>query len=168
MSILKSKNSGIRRAKVVLLGAPSVGKTSLVQRFVHSVFSETQKTTLGVKVDRKTVTVNEREVSLLIWDMHGETEGLDVPANYLTGAAAGLMVVDQTRPDTADVALGLAERLTEASPDAKIFFIANKSDLEADSQLLATKLSAHTVVKTSAKSGEGVEALFSEVAAKLD
>ena len=168
MTVLKSKNLGVRRAKVVLLGAPGVGKTSLVQRFVHSVFSETHKSTLGVKVDRKTVTVDDRTVSLLIWDMHGETEGLAVPPNYLTGAAAGLVVFDRTRPETIEIAAGLAERLAEASPDAKIFFVANKADLDADLEALGAKLSGRETADTSAKSGAGVEELFAEVAQSLD
>ena len=167
MTVVKSNTSGIQRAKIVLLGAPGVGKTSLVQRFVHSVFSETHKSTLGVKVDRKTVELDDRTASLLIWDMHGETDGLDVPANYLTGAAGGLVVFDRTRPATVEVALGLAERLTQASPGAKIFTIGNKADLEADSSELEVQLRGRVVVDTSAKSGEGVEELFTNVAVSV-
>lgn len=113
----------MQRAKVVLLGAPEVGKTSLVARFVHSVFSEHQKSTLGVKVDRKTVELGEKTVSLLLWDMHGETEGLDVPANYYSGASAGLVVFDSSRPETLEVGHSLADRLMERSPDAQVVFV---------------------------------------------
>lgn len=160
MAILKSNTTGIKRAKVVLLGAPGVGKTSLVARYVHSVFSEEHKSTLGVKVDRRTVALEDKTVAMLIWDMHGETEGLDVPANYLSGAAAAIVVVDSTRLETVDIARGLGERFSESSPDAKVTYVANKADLEGDPEALAEKLAGVDVHPTSAKSGEGVEELF--------
>ncbi len=157
----------MQRAKVVLLGAPEVGKTSLVARFVHSVFSEHQKSTLGVKVDRKTVELGEKTVSLLLWDMHGETEGLDVPANYYSGASAGLVVFDSSRPETLEVGHSLADRLMERSPDAQVVFVANKSDLAFDQDALNRHLAGTEVRPTSAKSGEGVEELFVDLAESL-
>ena len=164
MGVLKSNTTGVHRAKVVLLGEPGVGKTSLVQRFVHSVFSEKHKSTLGVKVDRKTVVLDGTSVALLIWDMHGETEGLSIPANYLTGTGAGIVVFDSTRPETVDLALNLGERLVAASPEAQIQYVANKSDLEFDQAALSAKLTDQQVTATSAKTGDGVEELFDAVA----
>lgn len=167
MTILKSSTTGIKRAKVVLIGAPGVGKTSLVAQYVHSVFSEEHKSTLGVKVDRKTVDLDGQSVALLIWDMHGETDGLDVPANYLSGAAAALVVVDGTRPQTIDVALDLAARFSEASPGAQVLFVANKADLHVDWETIKSRHGAVRFHPTSAKSGEGVEELFLEIARSL-
>ncbi len=151
----------------MLVGAPGVGKTSLVQRFVHSVFSETHKSTLGVKVDRKSVDVDGNEVSLLIWDMHGETDGLDVPPNYLSGAAAGIVVFDRTRLETVPVALGLGERLSQASPNANIVYVANKSDLDYDADGLKDAVGGKDMFDTSAKTGDGVEAMFFGIASSL-
>ncbi len=56
------------RKKVCLLGAFAVGKTSLVARFVNSIYSDRYHTTVGVKVDKKKVMVEGREISLIIWD----------------------------------------------------------------------------------------------------
>ena len=167
MAVLKSDTSGIRRAKVVLLGAPGVGKTSLVKQYVHSVFSEHSKSTLGVKVDRKTVELDAGSVALLIWDMHGETDGLDVPANYLSGAAAGLVVFDGARPDTIPVALGLSERLVVGSPEAKVIYVANKADLDFDEAEVEARLNGRDHRATSAKTGAGVEELFLTIANSL-
>ena len=167
MVVLKSNTTGIKRMKVVLLGASGVGKTSLVQRYVHSRFSEAHKSTLGVKVDRKSVSVDGRNVALLLWDMHGEADGLEVPPNYLTGASAGLVVLDSTRPETADVALSLAERLLVRSPEARVYFVSNKTDLSFDAEALARALDGRHLLQTSAKSGQGVEDLFIELAQDL-
>ena len=164
MSPEKSKIEGIKRAKVVMLGAPAVGKTSLVRQYVHSVFSETHLSTLGVKVDRRTVEVGATSVSLLLWDMHGETEGLDVPRNYLTGATSGLLVFDQGRPETFDTAHSLGARLLEASPNASVYIVANKADLAVDQSELVGALGTKPFVPTSAKTGAGVEELFDMVA----
>jgi GTPase SAR1 family protein len=52
-----------------MLGSFAVGKTSLVSRFVHSVFWEKYQTSIGVKIDRKSVQVGERKVELILWDI---------------------------------------------------------------------------------------------------
>ena len=86
--------------KVCLLGAFAVGKTSLVARFVHSLFSERYHTTIGVKIDRKTVRVNGRDVNLMIWDLAGEDEFMSLRMSYLRGTDGCLLVIDGTRKDT--------------------------------------------------------------------
>jgi len=157
------------RAKVVLVGAPGVGKTSLVRQFVHSIFSEDYHSTLGVKVDRKKLNVEGCEVTMLLWDMHGETDGLAVPDHYLRGALGSLAVIDSTRPDTAQMALDLHARVNKNSPMVEQLVLANKLDLDPDWDGLyaATDLDAHQVVKTSALTGEGVEEAFGRVATSI-
>ena len=60
--------------KVCLVGSFAVGKTSLLQRFVYSRFSDKYLTTVGVKIDRKIVPTFEGSVSLILWDLAGEDE----------------------------------------------------------------------------------------------
>ena len=60
--------------KICLLGAFSVGKTSLIQRFVSSLFDDKYLTTVGVKIDKKIVTVDQQEIMLMIWDLAGEDD----------------------------------------------------------------------------------------------
>jgi GTPase SAR1 family protein len=55
--------------KICMLGGFSVGKTSLVRRYVESIFSETYLTTVGVKIDKKTMQLPDRVVSLILWDL---------------------------------------------------------------------------------------------------
>ena len=57
--------------KICLLGASSVGKTSLVKQFVEGIFSEKYLTTIGVKIDKKTLSIANEQVNLLLWDMEG-------------------------------------------------------------------------------------------------
>jgi GTPase SAR1 family protein len=62
------------KKKICLLGAFAVGKTSLVQRYVHSLFSDKYLTTVGVKIDKKPVNINGAPVDLTLWDIYGEDE----------------------------------------------------------------------------------------------
>ena len=61
-----------------MLGGYCVGKTSLVKRFVHSIFSDKYLSTIGVKVEKKTVHIGDQEVNLLLWDIAGEDEEIEV------------------------------------------------------------------------------------------
>jgi len=158
------------RAKLVLLGAPAVGKTSLVRRFVHSVFSDGYQSTIGVKVDRKSVDLPHATVAMLLWDLHGETEGLQVPTSYMRGAASALAVFDASRPETAEKAAELSGRFLEASPAGTVYPVSNKSDLDVDWEQVETaarEAGLESPMRVSAKDGDGVEDLFVTVATNL-
>lgn len=152
--------------KVCLLGAFATGKTSLVARFVRSVFSEKYLTTVGVMIERKTVATATGDVNLILWDLHGEDEFQKVRASYLRGTAGLLFVVDGTRRDTLDRALLLYEESRMAVGPVPGVFALSKCDLvdaweltEADLERL--EAAGCRWVKTSAKTGEGVETAFS-------
>ena len=152
-----------------MLGAFSVGKTSLVSRFVHSLFSEKYHTTIGVKVDKKQVVVNGEDAALMIWDIYGEDDIQEVRMNYVRGAAGYLLVADGTRSDTLDVARQIRNRVVRDIGDIPFVLLINKSDLTeewefSDETLEALKAEGWLTVLTSAKTGEGVEKGFSLLA----
>src|SRR6202007_355940 len=97
--------------KLCMLGRFSVGKTSLVKRFVSSVFSDAYLTTVGVKIDKKTVDLGERAVNLILWDVAGEDDVSTVRMSYLRGSAGYVLVADGTRLSTLEVALSLRARV---------------------------------------------------------
>ena len=72
--------------KVCMLGSFAVGKTSLVRRFVETLFSDTYQTTVGVKVDKKIVDVSGQPVTLVLWDIQGVEEAEPLRRSYLRGA----------------------------------------------------------------------------------
>ena len=95
------------KKKICLLGSFGVGKTSLVARFVHSLFSDKYHTTVGVKIDKKTVDLGDRAVNLILWDVAGEDDISTLRMSYLRGSAGYVLVADGTRPSTLEVALSL-------------------------------------------------------------
>ena len=86
--------------KICMLGSFAVGKTSLVRRYVESIYSDVYHTTVGVKIDKKTVQVGEQEVGLVLWDLYGEDEFQKMRWSYVRGASGYLLVADGTRRAT--------------------------------------------------------------------
>jgi small GTP-binding protein len=151
--------------KICMLGASAVGKTSLVARFVKSVFSEKYHTSIGVKVDKKAVRVGEEDVNLLLWDLYGEDEFQKLQQSYLRGSAGYVLAVDGTRRETLDRAVVLQSRAEEIVGIAPFVLVVNKSDLsdnwEVDDAALADLAKRNwPSFKTSAKTGAGVEEMF--------
>lgn len=157
------------KKKICLLGAEAVGKTSLVRRFVRGVFSERYLTTVGVKIDMKTVPVDGQDVDLIVWDLAGEDELVHLRTDYLRGASGYLLVVDGTRLATLRKAVDLQKKALEAVGPVPFVLIINKSDLEEEWFPIARQLEEHgcapwPLVRTSARSGTGVDEAFSRLA----
>ncbi|SCK46465.1 hypothetical protein VAR608DRAFT_4561 [Variovorax sp. HW608] len=158
--------------KICLLGAFGVGKTSLVRRYVDTIFSDTYLTTVGVKIDKKVVSVGAEELALILWDIAGEDEVAAVRVTYLRGAAGYLLVVDGTRPETLDTAESIQRRIVAELGQVPFFVLLNKSDLVEDWALSPARIEAleaegWTFRRTSAKTGIGVEEAFRELATRL-
>jgi small GTP-binding protein len=155
--------------KVCLLGAYGVGKTSLVARFVHSIFSDRYMTTVGVKIDKKTIALESESVDLVIWDIYGEDDYQKVRMSYMRGAAGYLLVLDGTRLRSLETALDL-QRIAEAAVGVLPFVVViNKADLGHDwvfddKVRESLKGRGWLVVETSAKTGANVEKTFTELA----
>lgn len=158
--------------KICMLGAFGVGKTSLVRRYVASIFSDTYLTTVGVKIDKKTLTVDGRTVYLILWDIAGEDDISALRTSYLRGAAGYFLVVDGTRGETLEVARSIQRRVEAEVGQVPFMVLLNKYDLVdrwriSEPCLEELKCAGWTVLSTSAKTGEGVEAAFQELAERV-
>ena len=158
--------------KICMLGSFSVGKTSLVRRFVESIFSDVYQTSIGVKVDKKVVRAGEEEVNLVLWDIHGEDVYQKIRLAYLRGMSGYLLVVDGTRRRTLDDALALNERVIQEAGKVPAVLVFNKSDLHEKWEIDAARESELTaagwnIIRTSAKTGDSVEEVFSKLTAAM-
>ncbi len=155
-----------------MLGAFAVGKTSLVQRFVNSIFSEKYQTTIGVKIDQKMVEVDDKLVTLMLWDLYGEDDFLKVKSSYLMGSSGYLLVADGTRAKTLDVAISLQKMASEQTQNAPFVFILNKTDLndlwEIDAEAIDNlRKAGWEVILTSAKENFRVEEAFQKLSTMM-
>ncbi len=154
--------------KICMLGSFSVGKTSLVRRFVKSIFSDAYQTSIGVTIDKKVVRAGNEDVTLVLWDIHGEDVYQKIRMSYLRGMSGYLLVVDGTRRQTLDDALALNERVIQEAGNVPAVLVLNKSDLTEkweidgarESELTAA---GWTIIRTSAKTGDSVEEVFSKL-----
>jgi small GTP-binding protein len=158
--------------KVCILGAFGVGKTSLVRRYVQSIFSDAYLTTVGVKIDKKTLAVGGTPTVLLLWDIAGEDDVSPIRMTYLRGAAGYFLVVDGTRAETLEVATSIQSRVVSEIGAVPFMVLLNKADVqeswEISGQPLETLQGAGWgVMRTSAKTGEGVEEAFQELANRI-
>lgn len=155
--------------KICMVGMFGTGKTCLVQRYVHSIFSVKYLSTVGVKIDRREAQASGQTIQLMLWDLEGRDETRDINPSYLKGAHGVLYVVDGTRRDTFDKFFELHDLVVRSIGQVPGVVALNKSDLadqwqlsKADEKRLAS--AGHSSLLTSAKSGVGVEPAFQRLA----
>ncbi|MDX1452011.1 MAG: Rab family GTPase [Oleiphilaceae bacterium] len=155
--------------KICMVGPFAVGKTSLVRQFVESLFSDKYHTTIGVKISKKQLQIDEHTLQLMLWDIEGVDAFTELRASYLRGAAGIMLVVDGTRPTTIGQIRELMGLVHSFLDDVPLLVLINKCDLKHEwrfeqSEIHALQQEGVTVLETSAKTGEGVEAAFRRLA----
>jgi len=163
-----------REFKVVLLGNPSVGKTSIVNRYLSQKFSTEYQVTIGSTFQQKLVTLpSGSTVKLDIWDTGGQERFRALLPLYYRDASAALIVFDLTDRESFEQCKFWVSEVQREQPSCKITLVGNKMDrldaIQVEEGM--AKAYAHqcqmTYVQTSAKSGLGIDALFETVAVEV-
>jgi small GTP-binding protein len=171
--VFEVQNMSVIQKKICLLGDFSVGKTSLVRRFVEGRFEDKYLSTIGVRISRKTLVRPQGALNLLVWDLAGAQE-FNTQSSYLVGVAAALIVCDLTRHDTLDSCAKYVQQVRAIHRDAPIVFAGNKLDLTAERAITEAELRTCSEVHggeyvlASAKLGTGVDLAFELLARKLE
>ena len=166
--------------KICLVGDFNVGKTSLIRRFVDRQFSDQYLSTVGVKISRKIVELEEvaekknLSVQLLIWDLEGSTKFKAIAPTYLQGSKGAIIVGDLTRPETFEHIQDHIQLFSSINPKGQIVIALNKFDL-VDQAKLEKFIASYqpscqqvtAIYSTSAKTGKDVDAIFQTLTAKI-
>jgi len=160
--------------KLVLLGESSVGKSSLVLRFVKGQFLDFQESTIGAAFLTQTVCLNDTTVKFEIWDTAGQERYHSLAPMYYRGAQAAIVVFDITSSESFEKAKSwVSELQRQGSPNIVIALAGNKCDLankRAVQSIVAQSYADDNgclFMETSAKTNANVTELFVAIAKKL-
>ena len=165
--------------KIVVLGDPAVGKTSLIRRFVIDAFDDKYLTTIGAKIVKKEVPLRsggakpDMDVTLMIWDIAGQKTLGNVKQAYYRGAEGAMIICDITRRETLLATIDWIKTLMQVTGEIPVVLLANKCDLmdqalfgDKEMQEVSNKLNAPFLL-TSAKDGRNVNAAFQSIASQM-
>ena len=162
--------------KITLIGNSGVGKTSIINQYIDQTFDEANAATIGANYSEKTITKNNKEYELNIWDTAGQEKFHSVGKHFYKDAYIVCLVYDITSQDS----LEQLEKIWY--PDIKKYgekytilaVVGNKSDLYENDNLadenhakeFAQSINAIFML-TSAKTGDGIEKLFDTLVDKF-
>jgi small GTP-binding protein len=160
--------------KIVVVGASTVGKSSLVQRLVQGTFTEDGTATCGAEFYTYTCPVNSESVKLQIWDTAGQERFRSISKSYFRNAVGAVLVYDIANLTSFDQ-LGdwLNDLQTLAAPNAYILLVGNKADLEKSRQVGSDLVRSFAerrrleTAETSALSGKNVKEAFARMALEV-
>jgi small GTP-binding protein len=157
------------KKKICMVGAFGVGKTSLVRRFVDSIFDERYLTTVGVKIDRKDVGIDGQSLTLMLWDLAGEDDLAQLNVSHIRGASGYILVADGCRASTLEKAAELQQRVNQVLGELPFVLVVNKADLRDQWEVQSAQVTQYgwPTFETSAKTGSGVEEMFLSLGATL-
>ena len=157
--------------KIIIIGEPAVGKTSLVKKFVSGQFTKDYRSSIGTNIfTKKIVLERKKEVTLQLWDIAGQERWVNIRRPYYSGAKGVILVGDLTRNNTFDQIENFwVPDLTQDYSLIPIILLANKSDLSNKIEKqwinsLGERINTSSIIFTSAKTGENVELAFQLIA----
>jgi Ras-related protein Rab-7A len=160
--------------KIIIIGEPAVGKTSLVKRFVSGKFSKDYLSSIGTNIYTKKIDLdNEKQITLQLWDIAGQERWINMRHSYYSGARGVIIVGDLTRENTfVQIEKFWVLDIGQFCSDAPILLLANKLDLQGNLQhqeisSLGERIKAVDIIMTSAKTGENVEHAFKVISKEI-
>ncbi len=157
--------------KIIIIGEPAVGKTSLVKKFVSGQFTKDYRSSIGTNIFTKKILLKKKtEVTLQLWDIAGQERWVNIRRPYYSGAKGVIIVGDLTRNNTFDqIEKFWVPDLTQDYSLIPIILLANKSDLSNKIEKqwinsLGERINTSSIIFTSAKTGENVELAFKLIA----
>lgn len=166
--------SPLSKYKLVFLGDQSVGKTSIITRFMYDKFDQNYQPTIGIDFLSKTMYLEDRTVRLQLWDTAGQERFRSLIPSYIRDSSVAVIVYDvSNRQSFLNTARWVDEVRTERGKDVVIVLVGNKTDLVDKRQVSVeegeskTKEFGALMIETSAKAGFNIKGLFRKIAGAL-
>ena len=160
--------------KLIFLGEKSVGKTSLITRFMYDSFDDTYQATIGIDFLSKTMYLEDRTVRLQLWDTAGQERFQSLIPSYIRDSTVAVVVYDITNTNSfRQTSKWMDVVRRERGSDVIIVLVGNKTDLSDKRQVAIDKGERKArelnvmFIESSAKSGYNIKQLFRQVAAAL-
>jgi len=159
--------------KVSLIGPTGVGKTSIQMKVAENKFIEQIKSTVGVTFARKEKKVGDKTITMQIWDFGGQLRFQVISDILVKGSHAVLLIFDVTRPRTLSELTTRWLKLVQENitPSTILFLVGNKIDLpkKVEQKEIDDVINKYgfKYFETSAKTGQGLENVFDELATRL-
>lgn len=157
--------------KLIIIGDPAVGKTSLIKKFVSDQFSNDYRASIGTNLFLTKIQIDPTtRVKIAIWDIAGHEKWINSRQIYYMGTRGAIIVGDVTRPETFEqIEKFWYPDVIKSCKKAPIILIANKNDLKNETSGnevndLGGRINAASVIFTSAKTGDNVEDAFKLIA----
>lgn len=164
----------LAKYKLVFLGDQSVGKTSIITRFMYDTFDSTYQATIGIDFLSKTMYLEDRTVRLQLWDTAGQERFRALIPSYIRDSSVAIIVYDTTnRQSFLNTSKWIEDVRTERGSDVVMMLVANKTDLADKRQVSVeegeqkAKENDVMFIETSAKAGFNIKSLFRKVASAL-
>ena len=157
--------------KVCIFGDAGVGKTTLVNRYLTGIFDSNYKITIGADFYLKKLIINDKDVTLQIWDFAGEDKFRFLLPSYVAGSAGGIFMYDITRRSSIESCenwLNVLKKSFESKKiDIPLVMVGGKLDLESkrtvfkeEASQMASIYDFSETLECSAKIGRNVEDIF--------
>ena len=161
--------------KLIVLGDGGVGKSCLTNNAVKNIFDDSYNVTVGFEFFTFNVKINDKIVKLQIWDTCGQELYRSLITNFYRNSSLAVMVYSiNSKESFENIEMWLRELRTHSNPDAKVFLIGNKIDLENERQItkeqgeqFAKDNKINGFMEASAKTGVNAQKIFIQAATTL-
>lgn len=158
--------------KIIIVGDPEVGKTSIALRFTNQAFLRTYISTIGVNITDKNIRVGNSKIKVIIWDIAGQNKFQTARKNFYRGAEAIILTFDLTNQKSFE---NLNNWYNDVKKTLKFdhnlvgFLIGNKNDLKEERTIKKEQAETFSnqlnlrYIETSALTGENVMFIFHKI-----
>ena len=162
--------------KIILIGSSSVGKSSILQRYIQKIFNESYSCTIGVDFFMKSLDIGDKSIKMQLWDTAGTEKFRSITTGYYRGANAAFIVFDLTSKQSFECLNEWIEnyyKYSDPNSEKNVVLIGNKCDLvdrrEITQEEIDKFIKDNNIMyyETSAKTGQNIDECFYFIAEKL-